>query len=65
MQSPRPSRWNLSHWAIDHPWLTIGFWLAIAVAGLLAFSSLKYALFPEVSFPVVIVQGSAAGFNIA
>jgi multidrug efflux pump subunit AcrB len=65
MQSSPSSRWNLSHWAIDHPWLTISFWLAIAVAGLLAFSSLKYALFPEVSFPVVIVQGSAAGLSIA
>ncbi|MFM1841517.1 MAG: Cation efflux system protein CusA [Cyanobacteriota bacterium] len=65
MQSPRSSRWNLSHWAIDHPRLIIGFWLAIAVVGLLAFSSLKYALFPEVSFPVVIVQGSAAGLTIA
>ncbi|MEY2984910.1 MAG: Cation efflux system protein CusA [Cyanobacteriota bacterium] len=65
MQFPRVSRWNLSHWALDRPRLTIGFWMAIAVAGILAFSSLKYALFPEVSFPVVIVQGAAAGLNIA
>ncbi len=64
MQSPPTSRWNISHWAIDHPRLTIGFWLAIAVAGLLAFSSLKYALFPEVSFPVVIVQSSAPGLDL-
>lgn len=63
MQSPPASRWNISHWAIDHPRLTIGFWLAIAVAGLLAFSSLKYALFPEVSFPVVIVQSAAPGLD--
>ncbi len=65
MHRSRFVRWNLSHWAIDHPWLTIGFWLAIAVAGLMAFSSLKYALFPEVSFPVVIVQGSAGGLDLA
>ncbi|WP_247716601.1 efflux RND transporter permease subunit [Synechocystis sp. PCC 6803] len=65
MQSPRAPRWNLSHWAIDHPRFTIGFWLAIAVAGLLTFSSLKYALFPEVSFPVVIVQSSGAGLDLA
>ncbi|AIE75219.1 MULTISPECIES: efflux RND transporter permease subunit [unclassified Synechocystis] len=64
MQSPRAPRWNLSHWAIDHPRFTIGFWLAIAVAGLLAFSSLKYALFPEVSFPVVIVQSSGTGLDL-
>ncbi|MBD2655094.1 efflux RND transporter permease subunit [Synechocystis sp. FACHB-383] len=65
MQSPHAPRWNLSHWAIDHPRFTIGFWLAIAVAGLLAFSSLKYALFPEVSFPVVIVQSSGSGLDLA
>ncbi|WP_228015661.1 hypothetical protein [Synechocystis salina] len=33
MQSPRAPRWNLSHWAIDHPRFTIGFWLAIAWRG--------------------------------
>jgi multidrug efflux pump subunit AcrB len=52
-------RWNLSRWAITYPWLTISFWLAITVAGLLALSSLKYALFPEVTFPVVILQATA------
>jgi multidrug efflux pump subunit AcrB len=50
--------YNLSRWAINHPWLTVSFWVAIAVAGLLALSSLKYALFPEVTFPVVIVNGT-------
>ena len=54
----KENRYNLSRWAINHSWLTIGFWLAIAVAGLLALSSLKYALFPEVTFPVVIVNGT-------
>ena len=52
--------YNLSRWAINHPWLTVSFWVAIAVAGLLALSSLKYALFPEVTFPVVIVNGTVA-----
>ncbi|BFM41312.1 efflux RND transporter permease subunit [Synechocystis sp. LKSZ1] len=52
-------RWNVSRWALTYPWLTISFWLAIAVAGLLALSSLKYALFPEVTFPVVILQATA------
>ena len=54
----KENRYNLSRWAINHSWLTIGFWLAIAVAGLFALSSLKYALFPEVTFPVVIVNGT-------
>ncbi|MEB3311713.1 MAG: efflux RND transporter permease subunit [Snowella sp.] len=59
MQQSIRNRYNLSRWAINHPWLTISFWIAIAVAGLLAFSSLKYALFPEVTFPVVIVNATA------
>ncbi|MEC4804958.1 MAG: efflux RND transporter permease subunit [Jaaginema sp. PMC 1079.18] len=49
-------RLNLSRWAIAHPWLTVGFWIAVTVAGLMALSSLKYALFPDVTFPVVVVQ---------
>ncbi len=52
-------RFNISRLAIDYPWLTIGFWLAVTVAGILAFSSLKYALFPDVTFPVVVVNASA------
>ncbi len=50
---------NISRLAIAYPWLTIGFWLAVSVAGLLAFSSLKYALFPDITYPVVVVQASA------
>ena len=50
---------NFSKLAIEHPWLTIGFWIAVAIAGTLAFSSLKYALFPDVTFPVVVVNASA------
>ena len=33
--------------------------MAIAVAGLFAFSSLKYALFPDITFPVVVVSTTA------
>ena len=33
--------------------------MAIAVAGLFAFSSLKYALFPDITFPVVVVSATA------
>jgi multidrug efflux pump subunit AcrB len=47
---------NISRIAIRHPRLTIAFWLGVAVAGILAFSSLKYALFPEITFPVVVVN---------
>ncbi|MFM8295386.1 MAG: efflux RND transporter permease subunit, partial [Microcystaceae cyanobacterium] len=55
----RRSRLNLSALAIQYPRLTLGFWLALAVAGLLALSTLKYGLFPEVAFPVVIVNATA------
>ncbi|MGA0198580.1 MAG: efflux RND transporter permease subunit, partial [Prochlorotrichaceae cyanobacterium] len=41
------------------PGLTIAFWLGVAVAGILAFSSLRYNLFPDVSFPIVLVDASA------
>ena len=51
-------RFNISRFAIHHPWLTINFWIAVSVAGLLAFSSLKYALFPDVTFPVIIIRAS-------
>ena len=52
-------RFNISRLAIAYPWLTLGFWLAVSVAGVLAFSSLKYALFPDITFPVVVVNASA------
>jgi multidrug efflux pump subunit AcrB len=53
-------RFNISRLAIEYPWLTLGFWIAVSVAGLLAFSSLKYALFPDITFPVVVVNATAS-----
>ncbi|MDY6781694.1 MAG: efflux RND transporter permease subunit, partial [Cyanobacteriota bacterium] len=59
--SPSSASWrkrlNISRWAIARPWLTASFWLAVATAGFFAFSSLKYALFPDITFPVVVIQG--------
>ncbi|WP_341525329.1 efflux RND transporter permease subunit [Nostoc sp. UHCC 0302] len=52
-------RFNISKWAIDFSWLTVSFWIAVTVAGILAFSSLKYALFPDITFPVVVVNATA------
>ena len=52
-------RFNISKLAIEFPWFSISFWLAVAVAGILAFTSLKYALFPDITFPVVVVNASA------
>ncbi len=59
MKNSLRKKLNISRWAISHPWFTISFWIAVTVAGLLAFSSLKYALFPDVSFPVVIVNATS------
>jgi multidrug efflux pump subunit AcrB len=53
-------RFNLSWWSIRHSWLSVSVWLAVAVAGVLAFGSLKYALLPEISFPVTVVRAQAA-----
>ncbi|MBD2136291.1 efflux RND transporter permease subunit [Anabaena sp. FACHB-1237] len=52
-------RFNISKLAIKFSWITICFWLAITIAGILAFSSLKYALFPDITFPVVVVNAQA------
>ena len=57
-QSTRES-FNVSKLAIKFSWLTVCFWIGIAVAGILAFSSLKYALFPDITFPVVVVNAQA------
>lgn len=59
LPTPKPTlreRFNISRLAIAAPWLSLCCWLAITVAGLFAFSSLKYALFPDITFPVVVVN---------
>ncbi len=50
---------NLSWWAIKHFRITIAFWLVIAVAGIFAFNSLKYALFPDITFPVIVIRAES------
>jgi multidrug efflux pump subunit AcrB len=52
-------QFNISKLAIDFSWLTVCFWIGVTVAGVLAFSSLKYALFPDITFPVVVVNAQA------
>ena len=51
---------NLSWWAIKHVRLTIAFWLVIAIAGIFAFNSLKYALFPDITFPVIVIRAESS-----
>lgn len=60
--SPRRSvreRFNISKWAILNPWPTIAIWIVVIIAGCFAFGSLRYALFPDVTFPVVVVSAAA------
>lgn len=52
-------RFNISRLAINHPRLTVAFWLALVVAGAVAAGSLKFALFPDITYPVVVVQATA------
>ncbi len=49
-------RFNISRVAIQYPWLTLGFWLAVCIAGAIGFSTLKYNLLPDITFPVVVVN---------
>jgi multidrug efflux pump subunit AcrB len=55
----REKFFSISRFAVGHPWLTICAWLAVAVAGMFALSSLKYGLFPDFTFPVAIVNAQA------
>ena len=53
------ARFNISRLAIKYSRITVCFWLAIAVAGIFAFNSLKYSLFPDVTFPVVVIRAQS------
>jgi len=48
-------RLSLASLSIRNLWLTIGFWTILSAAGVFAFGALKYALFPDIAFPVVVV----------
>ncbi|MBC5811329.1 MAG: efflux RND transporter permease subunit, partial [Candidatus Eremiobacteraeota bacterium] len=51
---------SISQLAIDFPWATIAFWIALSAAGAAAFFSLKLALFPDIAFPVVLVTANSS-----
>ena len=53
-------RFNISRLAIAHPWLTITFWLAVSVAGIFGFRTLRYALLPDITFPIVVISATTA-----
>ena len=47
---------NISWLAIRYYRVTIAFWLGIAVTGIIALNSLQYNLFPNVTFPVIVIR---------
>ncbi|YAI82570.1 MAG: efflux RND transporter permease subunit [cyanobacterium endosymbiont of Rhopalodia sterrenbergii] len=55
---------NISRFAIKYARLTLCFWVFVTISGIFAFSSLRYALFPDVSFPIVVIQATVP-FNTA
>jgi multidrug efflux pump subunit AcrB len=59
MKETLRERFNISRYALKYARWTIAFWIAVAIAGLFAFSSLKYALLPDIAFPIVIVNATA------
>ena len=55
---------SISHLAIDYPWATIVLWAILSVAGVFAFLNLKLALFPDITFPVVVVTANSSQIDV-
>jgi len=56
---------SISRLAIAYPRATITFWVVLSVAGIAAFFNLKLALFPDITFPVVIVSAKSNEIDVA
>jgi len=56
-------KFNISRIAINFPTQVAAIWLSIIIAGIFAFSSLKYALFPDISYPVLVVNAEQSDFS--
>jgi multidrug efflux pump subunit AcrB len=54
---------SISHLALDYPWATLAFWAALSILGVFSFLSLKLALFPDITFPVVVVDAHTTQFD--
>ena len=52
-------RLNISRLALAHPRLTVIAWALVAMAGVVAYGRLRLALFPDVTFPVVVITADA------
>ena len=56
-------RLNISRLALAHPRATIAVWALVAIAGIWAYGHLRLALFPDVTFPLVVVTAEAPGLS--
>ncbi len=56
-------RLNISRLALRHPRATVVVWVLVSLAGAWAYSHLRLALFPDVTFPLVVVTASAPGLS--
>lgn len=56
-------RLNISRLALAHPRLTVIAWVLVAIAGVAAYSRLRLALFPDVTFPLVVITVDAPGLS--
>ncbi len=63
--SPPPTslreRLNISRLALAHPRLTVVVWALVALAGAVAYGRLRLALFPDVTFPLVVITADVPG----
>ena len=56
-------RLNISRLALAHPRTTIAVWALVAIAGIWAYGHLRLALFPDVTFPLVVITAEAPGLS--
>ena len=56
-------RLNISRLALTHPRATIAAWLLVAMTGVWAYGRLRLALFPDVTFPLVVITVDAPGLS--
>lgn len=58
-------RLNISRLALAHPRLTVVAWIVVAIAGVVAYGQLRLALFPDVTFPLVVITTDVPGMEPA
>jgi len=55
---------SVSAIAIDFPRTTVALWTLLSIAGFFAFAHLKLALFPDITFPVIVVSATSKTIDV-